>query len=281
MSPLFYAFATWGNAGFMREQVCRYMCPYARFQSVMVDRDTYVVTYDTQRGEPRGSRSRNADFAAQGLGSCVDCSICVQVCPTGIDIRQGLQYECIGCGACIDACDQVMDKMRYPRGLIRYTSERAMLEGLNPKEARRYMLRPRVLVYATIMVVLVAGFVAALAMRQPLKVDVIRDRGALAREVDGGKIENVYRLQLMNASEQPLHVTIAAEGLPQLDVQGARGESTTLVLPPAANRLLPVRVRRPADDTAPGSHKIQFVIHADNDSHSLVLREPSSFIVPR
>ncbi|CAJ0742252.1 cytochrome c oxidase accessory protein CcoG [Ralstonia mannitolilytica] len=278
---LFYAFATWGNAGFMREQVCRYMCPYARFQSVMVDRDTYVVTYDTQRGEPRGSRSRHADFAAQGLGSCVDCSICVQVCPTGIDIRQGLQYECIGCGACIDACDQVMDKMRYPRGLIRYTSERAMLERLSPREARRHMLRPRVLVYATIMVALVAGFVAALAMRQPLKVDVIRDRGALAREVGGGKIENVYRLQLMNASEQPLHVTIAAEGLPQLDVQGARGESTTLVLPPAANRLLPVRVRRPADDTAPGSHKIQFVIHADNDSHSLVLREPSSFIVPR
>jgi cytochrome c oxidase accessory protein FixG len=257
------------------------MCPYARFQSVMVDRDTYVVTYDTQRGEPRGSRSRNADFAAQGLGSCVDCSICVQVCPTGIDIRQGLQYECIGCGACIDACDQVMDKMRYPRGLIRYTSERAMRDRLNPKEARRHLLRPRVLIYVGIMLVLTTGFVVALAMRQPLKVDVIRDRGALAREVDGGKIENVYRLQLMNASEQPMRVTITAEGLPALDVQGGRGESTSFELAPAANRLVPIRVRRPADDVQPGSHKIRFVIQADKEGSSLVLREPSSFIVPR
>ena len=278
---LFYAFATWGNAGFMREQVCRYMCPYARFQSVMVDPDTYVVTYDTQRGEPRGSRSRNADFEAQGLGACVDCSICVQVCPTGIDIRQGLQYECIGCGACIDACDQVMDKMRYARGLIRYTSERAMRDQLSPKDARRHLLRPRVLIYTGIMLVLITGFIVALTMRQPLKVDVIRDRGALAREVDGGKIENVYRLQLMNASEHPIRVTITAEGMPELDVQGGSGESTTLELPPAANRLLPVRVRRPADDAAPGSHKIRFVIHADSGSDSLVLREPSSFIVPR
>lgn len=278
---LFYAFATWGNAGFLREQVCLYMCPYARFQSVMVDPDTYVVTYDTQRGEPRGSRSRSADFAAQGLGSCVDCSICVQVCPTGIDIRQGLQYECIGCGACIDACDQVMDKMRYPRGLIRYTSERAMHDRLSPKAARRHLLRPRVLIYTGIMLVLITGFIVALTMRQPLKVDVIRDRGALAREVDGGKIENVYRLQLMNASEQPVRVTITAEGLPQLEVQGGRGESTTLELAPSANRLLPIRVRRPADDLAAGSHKIRFVIQADSGSDSLVLREPSSFIVPR
>ena len=171
--------------------------------------------------------------------------------------------------------------MRYPRGLIRYTSERAMRDRLSPKDARRHLLRPRVLIYTGIMLVLITGFIVALAMRQPLKVDVIRDRGALAREVDGGKIENVYRLQLMNASELPMRVTITAEGMPELDVQGGRGESTTLELPPAANRLLPVRVRRPADDAAPGSHKIRFVIHADSGSASLVLREPSSFIVPR
>lgn len=211
----------------------------------------------------------------------MDCSICVQVCPTGIDIRQGLQYECIGCGACIDACDQVMDKMRYPHGLIRYTSERAMHERLTPKQARRHLLRPRVLIYTTIMLVLIAGFVTALAMRKPLKVDVIRDRGALAREVDGDKIENVYRLQLMNASERPVRVTVTAEGLPALQVLGGSGESTTLELAPAANRLLPVLVRRPADDIPAGSHKIRFVIQADSDSDSLVLREPSSFIVPR
>ena len=156
-----------------------------------------------------------------------------------------------------------------------------MHDRLSPKEARRHLLRPRVLIYSAIMLALIIGFIVALMMRQPLKVDVIRDRGALAREVDGGKIENVYRLQLMNASEQPMRVTITAEGMPQLDVEGGRGESTTLELPPAANRLVPVRVRRPADDATPGSHKIHFVIQADHGNGSLVLREPSSFIVPR
>ena len=144
---LFYAFATWGNAGFMREQVCKYMCPYARFQSVMVDKDTFLVTYDKTRGEPRGSRSKSADYKQLGLGECVDCSICVQVCPTGIDIRDGLQYMCIGCGACIDACNQVMEKVGYPKGLVRYTSERAMLEHMDNKKARHYIFRPRVMVY--------------------------------------------------------------------------------------------------------------------------------------
>lgn len=183
---LFYGFAAWGNAGFMRESVCKYMCPYARFQSVMVDPDAFVVTYDKVRGEPRGSRSRKVDHKAAGLGDCVDCSLCVQVCPTGIDIREGLQYMCIGCGACIDACDQVMDKVKYPKGLIRYTSERAMLEGLNEKSARSHLFRPRVLVYGGIILALVIAFVSSLAMRNPLRVDVIRDRGVLGREVAGG-----------------------------------------------------------------------------------------------
>jgi cytochrome c oxidase accessory protein FixG len=113
---IFYGFATYGNAGFMREQVCKHMCPYARFQSAMFDRDTLIVTYDEDRGEPRGARSRKADPTKLNLGACVDCTLCVQVCPTGIDIRNGLQYECIGCGACADVCDTVMDKMGYARG---------------------------------------------------------------------------------------------------------------------------------------------------------------------
>jgi cytochrome c oxidase accessory protein FixG len=126
------------SAGFMREQVCKYMCPYARFQSVMVDKDTFLVTYDKVRGEPRGSRSKSADHNALGLGDCVDCSICVQVCPTGIDIRDGLQYMCIGCGACIDACDQVMEKVNYPKGLIRYTTERAIEDRESNQSAIRH-----------------------------------------------------------------------------------------------------------------------------------------------
>ena len=229
---LFYSFATWGNAGFLREQVCKYMCPYARFQSVMVDPDTLVVTYDVARGEPRGGRSRKVDHNAQGLGDCVDCSICVQVCPTGIDIRQGLQYMCIGCGACVDACNQVMEKVTYPKGLIRYTSERGMLEKLSVQEVRRHLLRPRVLIYSALMLVLVAIFVTALATRTTLRVDVIRDRGTLGREVAGGFIENVYRLQMMNASEHSLVLSVRAEGLPGLSVKFA---DPSVVLPRASS----------------------------------------------
>ncbi|MBU3541865.1 cytochrome c oxidase accessory protein CcoG [Polynucleobacter sp. MWH-Loch1C5] len=284
---LFYAFATWGNAGFMREQVCKYMCPYARFQSVMVDKDTFVVTYDKTRGEPRGSRSKSADHKQMGLGDCVDCSICVQVCPTGIDIRDGLQYMCIGCGACIDACNQVMDKVGYERGLVRYTSERAMLEKMDNKKARHYIFRPRVLIYISIMTVLMTAFVASLILRNPLRVDVMRDRGALAREIEGTKIENIYRLQIMNASENVMQVKVVAKGLPDIQVLDSQGQLVNqLSVGPASNLLLPVKVRVGIEDVQKGTHPIHFEIRAEEvGAHaSGAMRErveKSSFIVPR
>lgn len=283
---LFYSFATWGNAGFLREQVCKYMCPYARFQSVMVDPDTYVVTYDNKRGEPRGARSKKADPTALGLGDCVDCSICVQVCPTGIDIRKGLQYMCIGCGACIDACNQVMDKLDYPKGLIRYTSERGILESLNAKQVRQRLLRPRVLIYTTLVALIVAVFIGSLFARTTLRVDVIRDRGSLGREVPGGLIENVYRLQIINASESPLVLDINAEGFANMTVAtggGGRQEANDIEIPAASNRMLPVVVQVPYDAAEPGSHPITFVTESkgpDGTTESEV-REASSFIFPR
>ncbi|TWG79608.1 cytochrome c oxidase accessory protein FixG [Cupriavidus gilardii J11] len=277
---LFYAIATWGNAGFMREQVCKYMCPYARFQSVMVDKDTYVVTYDVQRGEPRGSRSRKADPRALGLGDCVDCSICVQVCPTGIDIRDGLQYECIGCGACIDACNQVMDKMQYPRGLIRYTSENAMRQALSAAVARRRVVRPRIVVYTALWLLLAGGFVAALALRTPLKVDIIRDRQALAREVEGRWIENVYRLQLINATEAPMDVVVSTAGK-DLTALSIEYDVRAGHLPPVSNRLVPVRVRVPLEHAAPGTHRVEIVVSGTGeDGRRAQVRETTSFIVP-
>jgi cytochrome c oxidase accessory protein FixG len=189
---LFYAFATYGNAGFMREQVCKYMCPYARFQGAMFDRDTLIITYDNERGEPRGSRRRGSDAKAQGLGDCVDCTMCVQVCPTGIDIRQGLQYECIACAACIDACDTIMDKVGSPRGLIRYSTERAL-------EHKSYRLvRPRTLVYTAILFLLMASMVASMALRKPVIMDVIRDRNALYRDVGRQGIENTFSIRIIN-----------------------------------------------------------------------------------
>ncbi|HJP06569.1 MAG TPA: cytochrome c oxidase accessory protein CcoG [Arenicellales bacterium] len=189
---LFYGFATYGNAGWMREQVCIYMCPYARFQSAMFDRNTLIISYDDKRGDPRGSRRRKADPAVQNLGHCIDCTLCVQVCPTGIDIRDGLQYQCIGCAACIDACDGVMDKMHYPKGLVRYTTENA-LEG-----ARTQILRPRVIFYALVLVILTGVVLWGIATRDPVSLDVIRDRNTLYRETAEGLVENVYTLKVIN-----------------------------------------------------------------------------------
>jgi cytochrome c oxidase accessory protein FixG len=283
----FYSFATWGNAGFMREQVCKYMCPYARFQSVMVDKDTFLVTYDTVRGEPRGGRSKSENHIASALGDCVDCSICVQVCPTGIDIRDGLQYMCIGCGACIDACNQVMDKMQYPKGLIRYTSERAILERAPQESAIRRIFRPRIIFYTAVIVILTSVFLASLATRNPLRADVMRDRGALAREVDGDRIENVYRIQVMNSSENAMRVNFKVTGLPNLQILTSQGRLLTDVLvDPSSNQLIPIRVSSPLGETNSGNYPIHFEVegvelHKGNDGVTRLRDEKSTFIVPR
>jgi len=247
---LFYGFATYGNAGWMREQVCKYMCPYARFQSAMFDQDTLIITYDAARGEPRGKKAQ---------GDCVDCGICVQACPTGIDIRNGLQYECIGCAACIDGCDQVMDKVGRPRGLIRYSKGR--------------VLRPRVLVYALILCAIGIAAAVSLYLRVPLMVDVMRDRAAISREVEGGLIENVYRLQIMNTAEQARAFDINVSGLPGIVVWG---ENITGV-PAASARMIPVRVRADAA-TAAGRHPIEFTVRALGVA-GVEVREETVFIV--
>jgi cytochrome c oxidase accessory protein FixG len=271
---LFYGFATYGNAGWVREQVCKYMCPYARFQSAMFDPDTLVISYDTARGEPRGGRSRASDPKAKGLGDCVDCGICVQVCPTGIDIRKGLQYECIGCAACIDGCDQVMKKMGYAPGLIRYSTENALRNRWGLGQTLKRVARPRVLVYTAILCTLVLGTVAALWLRTPLKVDVIRDRGSLSREVEEGAIENVYRLQIMNASESPRVFHIQASGMPTLKVAG----ESFFAVEGAGTRMVPVRLRVAGGDARPGSHRIEFEVGAVEDPNVRV-RERSVFLV--
>ena len=272
---LFYGFATYGNAGFMREQVCKHMCPYARFQSAMFDKDTLIVTYDEARGEPRGARSKKADLSTLNLGACVDCSLCVQVCPTGIDIRKGLQYECIGCGACVDVCDTVMDKVGYPRGLVKYTTENAMKQGWTQAQTMRLVLRPRVLVYTGILGAIVLAMVVSLSMRTLFKVNVVRDRGVMAREVDGGKIENVYRLQVMNATEAQQHYKITVSGLPGLEVTS----ENVLMVASTEARVIPVRVQAPANVATPGSHPMQFQIESlDSPGH---LTEKSVFMVPR
>ena len=271
----FYGLATYGFAGFMREQVCKHMCPYARFQSAMFDKDTLIVTYDAERGEPRGARSKKADPAALNLGACVDCSLCVQVCPTGIDIRNGLQYECIGCGACADVCDTVMDKLNYPRGLVRYTTQNAMAQHWSRAQTLRHVLRPRVLLYSAILGAVVVAMLVSLALRTPFKVDVVRDRSVLARIVAGGQIENVYRLQIMNATENQQHYKISAVGLPGLSVS----PDTPVQVEPTQSRWVVVQVRLPFEAAASGSHPIRFEIESQDTPGRL--SEKSVFMVPR
>jgi cytochrome c oxidase accessory protein FixG len=272
----FYGLATYGNAGFLREQVCKYMCPYARFQGAMFDHDTLVISYDTRRGDPRGTRARSMDHKAAGLGDCIDCNLCVHVCPTGIDIRKGLQTECIACAACIDACDGVMDKMRYPRGLIRYSTQNGLAQQLTRRQMWRRVLRPRVLVYGAVLLALACAFVASLAVRSPLKVDVVRDRASLARLVEGGRIENVYRLQLMNATEQAQRYTLAVQGL-----EGAQVIAhADLRVEPAQGRWFTVQVRVPpatAEAAGPGAHPVHFEVGGAD----VRVVEKSTFIVPR
>ncbi|MEM1263847.1 MAG: cytochrome c oxidase accessory protein CcoG [Pseudomonadota bacterium] len=265
---LFYGFATYGNAAYMREQVCKYMCPYARFQSAMFDKDSLIITYDTERGEPRGSRSRKADRQSLALGDCIDCTLCVQACPTGIDIRDGLQYECIACAACIDACDDVMDKMNYPRGLIRYSTENAM----NGKQTR--VLRPRVLIYAVLLSVLFGAFITSMATSVPLLVDVIRDRNSLYRDAGIDGIENTYLLNIINKERRSHRYTISVAG-----IEAARLTSNSEIdIPAESLASVPVAVIVP-HEYAKGGQSIMFHVQAV-DAPAIQREEISRFRGP-
>ncbi|CAK0775584.1 Protein RdxB [Gammaproteobacteria bacterium] len=266
----FYSLATYFNAGMLREQVCIYMCPYARFQSAMFDKDTLIISYDTQRGEPRGSRSRGVNPRSQGLGDCINCTLCVQVCPTGIDIRQGLQEQCIACAACVDVCNEVMAKVGYPKGLIRYTTENAVAG--NPTR----VMRPRVVAYAIILLSVMAGFVYALEHRMPLALDIIRDRNLLFRELDDGLVENVYTLKIMNMDERPHHYTVKVGGLDGLLLQGMDRPIRVI-----AGEVLthPVTVRVDPAQLRVRSTRIRFTL-SEIDSPHLHVTEEARFVGP-
>ncbi len=266
---VFYGFATYGNAGYMREQVCKYMCPYARFQSAMFDNDTLIISYDEKRGEPRGGRQRSVDRQEAGLGDCIDCTLCVQVCPTGIDIREGLQYECIACAACIDACDSVMDKMNYPRGLVRYTTEHAL------KNEQTHVLRPRMMVYAALLLVLIGALVSSMALRTPIILDVIRDRNTLYRELPGDLIENSYTIKLINQNNNSRVFRLSVTGVDGITLEGVENPIT---VDGGGVLSVPVRARAHRDD-AYGVMRIDFVVEALDDAGDRRV-EDSRFLGP-
>ncbi len=267
---LFYSFATYGNAGWMREQVCMYMCPYARFQSAMFDKDTMIIAYDKKRGEARGSRKKDdTNYKNKGLGDCIDCTMCVQVCPAGIDIRDGLQYQCISCSACIDACDKIMDKMTYPRGLIRYTTENK-LNGIPT-----HIMRPRIFVYGSILLVLLIGISYGIVTRSLLELDVIRDRNRLFRETSAGLIENVYRLRIMNLDRQSHVYDLTAAGIEGLQLIKER----QILIEPGSVITLPVRLAVEPDKLLKRSTTITFQLTAQDNSE-LRMTEEARFLGP-
>jgi cytochrome c oxidase accessory protein FixG len=241
----------------------------------MFDPDTLIVTYDQERGEPRGSRRKDADYKAQGLGECIDCGVCVHVCPTGIDIRKGLQYECIGCAACIDGCDEVMDKIGYPRGLVRYSTESAENQHLTRKEILAHIVRPRILIYSAILMAIISATGWFIAHRIPLKVDVIRDRATLAREADDGSIENLYMLRFMNTDEKPHHYHIRVTGLDGITLDDAEME-----VPSATTKERSVIVRARPGSGKTGSNPINFDIVAEEEV-GIHVNEKAAFLLPQ
>ena len=265
----FFSVATYVNAGWLREQICLYMCPYARFQSTMFDPNTLIISYDPARGEPRGSRSRNTDYRAAGLGDCINCKMCVQVCPTGIDIRDGLQYECIGCAACIDACSDIMEKMDYPKGLIRYTTENEL------QNKRSRVIRPRIVVYSGILVALIAAVSYGIFTRALVDADVIRDRNVLYRTTINGMIDNVYTLRILNKDSR--------EHRYQIDITGIENatlllDSSDIFIGAGAIADIAATVRADVRDKS-GSSELAFRVTSVDDA-SISTEESARFVSP-
>ncbi|WP_339493917.1 cytochrome c oxidase accessory protein CcoG [Pseudomonas sp. EA_35y_Pfl1_P108] len=265
---LFFTGATYLNAGWLREAVCMHMCPYARFQSVMFDKDTLTISYDVARGEHRGPRKREVKPADVGLGDCIDCQLCVQVCPTGIDIRDGLQMECIGCAACIDACDSIMDKMGYARGLVSYTSEHQLQGG------KTHLLRPRLIGYSAVLLVMIAALVVALVERPMVSLDVTKDRG-MFRENAQGLIENIYSLKVINKTQQHQDYRLELVDADGFQLQG----KTEISLAPGEISDVPVSVALLADKPASSSQALRFKV-TDVDEPWIYSAADSRFVAP-
>ncbi|WP_274584560.1 cytochrome c oxidase accessory protein CcoG [Neisseria leonii] len=278
-TAVFYGFVTWLFGHIMREQVCLHMCPYARFQSAMFDKDTLVISYDAARGEPRGARKKNVRPGETALGDCINCTMCVQVCPVGIDIRDGLQYQCIGCAACIDACDEIMDKMNYPRGLIRYTTEGVLANEYADRDIKKRLARPRVLGYGAVLLVAAVAFLAGVILRETMAVDVIKDRGVMVRENNQGWTENAYNLRIINTSEQDRVLTAAVSGFDEIALTGLPADG--LRVPAGETLTVPVQVSTIPEYADKGSHPIEFTFtyaDADTPQQTRTFREKATFI---
>ncbi len=267
----FFTFATYGNAGWMRETVCLHMCPYARFQSAMFDKDTLTVAYDKERGESRGARGRKQDHKAMGLGDCIDCNLCVEVCPTGIDIRNGLQYECINCGSCVDACAGVMKRMNYDQGLIRYTTEHEL------KGKTVHLVRSKLIGYVILLIVMSTMLVLEIVNRVPLSLDIIRDRTELAKENFNGEIENVYTLKILNMSQTDNTYRLSAHG-----IDNAKWNGDQVITVKAANvYTLPISISVDPYELKSYMSNISFTVEQISPEGDVKIEQESRFFNKR
>ena len=239
-----------------------------------------IISYDAERGEPRGARKKSVKKEDTQLGDCINCTMCVQVCPTGIDIRDGLQYQCIGCAACIDACDEIMDKMGYERGLIRYTTEAVLNHEYKDEDIKKRLLRPKVVGYGVVLLAAVIGLLVGIATRQTIQIDVIKDRGMMVRENKEGLLENTYNLSISNASERTQVVKATVSGFEDIKLTGLPEEG--VVVKGSEIITVPVQVATQPEYADKGSHPIKFIFKyretEQPESEERVIEEKSIFI---
>lgn len=226
-----FTFFTYWFAGFMREQVCFWLCPYARLQGVMYDQDTVLPAYDASRGEPRLKLRKQSSVEK---GACIDCNVCVAVCPTGIDIRKGQQEGCITCGLCIDACDSIMDKISQPRGLIRYVSYKELYKDIVPIS---FIKRPRVIVYSLIMLMSVLGIIYGFSNLSPTEFKVVHERQPFFIKMSNGDVQNKYILKLLNKTKKTLAIQYSISGLYNARVSGI---DEVIIIEPG--KIIPINV---------------------------------------
>jgi cytochrome c oxidase accessory protein FixG len=264
-----FTLGTFGLAGFLREQVCFWLCPYARIQGVMLDRTTIIPTYDEQRGEPRGRVVKGKPAQERTTGDCVDCNQCVAVCPTGIDIRNGQQEGCITCGLCLDACDSVMEKVGRPKGLIRYAS----LDELDGKPVKPLLKRPRVWVYGGILLLAWIGIIFGFSTMSAIEMKVLHERAPLFSRLSDGSIQNKFTLKLLNKSPEDLAMRISASGPKNLQLIGAEEPVMT-----KHGEVMPVTVfvKVASKDLADEREPVTFVVEGQRSTGVAVRAERES-----
>lgn len=250
-------FTTYWLAGHMREQVCTYMCPWPRIQAAMIDEEALNVTYRYDRGEPRGPHKKGATW--EGRGDCIDCRQCVAVCPVGIDIRDGLQLECIGCSLCIDACDEIMVKIDRPKGLIAFDTDKNVQRRIDGEKPRINLIRPRTVIYAVLFAAVGSLMLYSLLNRSTLDMNVLRDRQPNYVTLSDGSIRNGYTIKVLNKATEPRQLVLSAEDLPSplIEVAGQRRDADVILDVPADNTL-DFRIFVTEDDLAGLAQKTDF-----------------------